>query len=273
MKAHEITVAKHAGFCFGVKRATDMIAEKIASADGDRIFTLGKLIHNDTYNSELAAKGVCVTSIEELEALAKETENGAPVCVFIRAHGVTKQTNELLSSLTEKYPRFSYVDCTCPYVKKIHKIAAENSAPSNEGDEPVFILIGAKDHPEVVGIVSYFEGASFVCSTAEELQSAIENKIVPNSVNTVPIVAAQTTQKLTEWKNSLNIIKKVYTKAKIFDTICNVTEIRQLEAEELAKACETIIVIGGRESSNTAKLFAVCSEYCKNTICIRAARA
>ena len=268
MKAHEITVAKHAGFCFGVKRATDMIAEKIASADGDRIFTLGKLIHNDTYNSELAAKGVGVTSIEELEALAKETENGAPVCVFIRAHGVTKQTNELLSSLTEKYPRFSYVDCTCPYVKKIHKIAAENSLAVNDGDEPVFILIGAKDHPEVVGIVSYFEGESFVCSTAEELQSAIENKIVPNSVNTVPIVAAQTTQKLTEWKNSLNIIKKVYTKAKIFDTICNVTEIRQLEAEELAKACETIIVIGGRESSNTAKLFAVCSEYCKNTICI-----
>ena len=268
MKSHDITVAKHAGFCFGVKRATDMIAEKIASADGDRIFTLGKLIHNDTYNAELAAKGVGITSIEELEALAQETETGAPVCVFIRAHGVTKQTNELLSSLSEKYPRFSYVDCTCPYVKKIHKIAAENSVPKTEGDKPVFILIGAKDHPEVVGIVSYFDGESFVYSTADELEKAIENKIIPNNVNTVPLVAAQTTQKLTEWKNSLNIIKKVYTKAQIFDTICNVTEIRQLEAEELAKTCETIIVIGGRESSNTAKLFAVCGEYCKNTICI-----
>ena len=268
MKAHDITIAQHAGFCFGVKRATDMIAEKIASADGDRIFTLGKLIHNDTYNAELAAKGVRVTRIDELESLAEETVTGDPVCVFIRAHGVTKETNELLTFLSEKYPRFSYVDCTCPYVKKIHKIAAENSLAVNDGDEPVFILIGAKDHPEVVGIVSYFEGKSFVCSTADELSKAIEDKIIPISVNTVPVVAAQTTQKLTEWKNSLNIIKKVYTKAKIFDTICNVTEIRQLEAEELAKACETIIVIGGRESSNTAKLFAVCSEYCHNTICI-----
>ena len=268
MKAHEITVAKHAGFCFGVKRATDMIAEKIAACDGDRIFTLGKLIHNDTYNAELAKKGVGVTSIEELEALAKETETGAPACVFIRAHGVTRQTNLILNELSEKYPRFSYVDCTCPYVKKIHKIAAENSVPKNEGEEPIFILIGAKDHPEVVGIVSYFVGESFVYATAEELQNAIDDKIIPNNVNTAPVVAAQTTQKLTEWKNSLNIIKKVYTKARIFDTICNVTEIRQLEAEELAKSCDTIVVIGGRDSSNTAKLYAVCKENCENTICI-----
>ena len=186
MRSHDITVAKHAGFCFGVKRATDMIAEKIAADDGDRIFTLGKLIHNDTYNAELAAKGVGVTSIEKLEDLAKETENGIPVCVFIRAHGVTKQTNELLSSLSEKYPRFSYVDCTCPYVKKIHKIAAENSEAKNEGDEPVFILIGAKDHPEVVGIVSYFDGKSFVCSTAQELEKAIEDKIIPNNATKTP---------------------------------------------------------------------------------------
>ena len=89
MRSHNITIAKHAGFCFGVKRATDMIAEKIALGDGERIFTLGKLIHNDTYNAELAAKGVGVTSVEELEDLAKETEAGTPVCVFIRAHGVT----------------------------------------------------------------------------------------------------------------------------------------------------------------------------------------
>ncbi|MBR4033367.1 MAG: 4-hydroxy-3-methylbut-2-enyl diphosphate reductase, partial [Clostridia bacterium] len=268
MKRHEITVAKHAGFCFGVKRATDMIAEKIAAHDGDRIFTLGKLIHNDTYNAQLAADGVGITSIEELEALAKETENGRPVTVFVRAHGVTKQTSALLDSLSEKYQGFSYVDCTCPYVKKIHRIAAENCVPKNEGEEPIFVLIGAESHPEVVGIVSYFEGRHFVYSTAAELGSAIENKILPNNPNIVPIVAAQTTQKLTEWKNSLNIIKKVYTKAQIFDTICNVTEIRQLEAEELAKACETVIVIGGRDSSNTAKLYAICSEHCKNTICI-----
>ena len=268
MNRHEITVAKHAGFCFGVKRATDMIAERIAAHDGVRIFTLGKLIHNDTYNAQLAAEGVGVTSIDELETLAASTVNGAPVTVFVRAHGVTRQTSEMLSALSEKYPDFSYVDCTCPYVKKIHRIAAENSTPEKEGEENIFILLGAESHPEVIGIVSYFEGRSFVFPTAAELEQAIKEEKIPISGNIVPIMAAQTTQKLTEWKYSLNIIKKVYTNVKIFDTICNVTEIRQLEAEELSKACETIIVIGGRDSSNTAKLYAICRENCKNTICI-----
>ncbi len=268
MKCHDITVAKHAGFCFGVKRATDMIAEKIAARDGDRIFTLGKLIHNDTYNAQLAASGVGVTSIGELEALAESTESGRPVTVFVRAHGVTKQTSELLTVLSEKYPKFSFIDCTCPYVKKIHKIAAENSMPDAEGEEPIFILLGAESHPEVIGIVSYFEGKSFVFSTAEEIQKSADDKKLPIDGKIVPVMAAQTTQKLTEWKNSLKVIKKLYTNVKIFDTICNVTEIRQLEAEELSKACETVIVIGGRDSSNTAKLYAICRENCKNTICI-----
>ena len=268
MKHHDITVAKHAGFCFGVKRATDMIAEKIAARDGDRIFTLGKLIHNDTYNAQLAASGVGVTSIEELEHLAASTETEGPVTVFVRAHGVTKQTSELLTSLSEKYSGFSFIDCTCPYVKKIHKIAAENSKPEAEGEEPIFILLGAESHPEVVGIVSYFDGQSFVFSTAQEIEEAAKNKKLPINSKIVPVMAAQTTQKLTEWKYSLKVIKKLYTNVKIFDTICNVTEIRQLEAEELSKACETVIVIGGRDSSNTAKLFAICSENCKNTICI-----
>ena len=268
MKHHDITIAKHAGFCFGVKRATDMIAEKIAARDGDRIFTLGKLIHNDTYNAQLAASGVGVTSIEELEQLAASTETEGPVTVFVRAHGVTKQTSELLTSLSEKYSGFSFVDCTCPYVKKIHKIAAENSMPEAEGEEPILILLGAESHPEVIGIVSYFEGQSFVFSTAQEIEEAAKNKKLPINSKIVPVMAAQTTQKLTEWKYSLNVIKKLYTNVKIFDTICNVTEIRQLEAEELSKACETVIVIGGRDSSNTAKLFAICSENCKNTICI-----
>ena len=268
MKHHDITVAKHAGFCFGVKRATDMIEEKIAARDGDRIFTLGKLIHNDTYNAHLAAAGVGVTSIEELEQLAASTETGNPVTVFVRAHGVTKQTSELLTSLSEKYTGFSFVDCTCPYVKKIHKIAAENSKPESEGEVPIFILLGAESHPEVVGIVSYFDGQSFVFSTAQEIEEAAKNKKLPINGKIAPVMAAQTTQKLTEWKYSLKVIKKLYTNVKIFDTICNVTEIRQLEAEELSKACETVIVIGGRDSSNTAKLFAICSENCKNTICI-----
>lgn len=268
MMRHQVKIAKHAGFCFGVKRATEMLENRIAERDGSRIYSLGKLIHNDTYNARLAAEGVGIASAEELETLASSTEMSKPVIVFVRAHGVTKETSALLETLSGKYAGFSYVDCTCPYVKKIHRIAAENSAPAEEGEEPIFILIGAKTHPEAIGIVSYFEGRSFVFSTADELEAAIDSKIIPNNPNIVPIVAAQTTQKLTEWKKSLNIIKKVYTKSRIFDTICNVTEIRQLEAEELAKECETVIVIGGRDSSNTAKLFAICREHCKNSICI-----
>ena len=194
MMHHEITVAKHAGFCFGVKRATDMIEERISLHSGERIFTLGKLIHNDTYNSQLAAAGVGVTNLDELEALAAQTVGGKPVTVFVRAHGVNKQTSLLLESLSEKYEGFSYVDCTCPYVKKIHRIAADNSHPENDGEERIFILLGSESHPEVVGIVSYFEGRHFVFATAAEIEEAARREILPKSVNVVPVVAAQTTQ-------------------------------------------------------------------------------
>ena len=271
MTRHEITVAKHAGFCFGVKRATDMIAEKIAAHDGDRIFTLGKLIHNDTYNAQLAADGVGITSIEELEALAKETENGRPVTVFVRAHGVTKETSALLDSLSDKYQGFSYVDCTCPYVKKIHRIAAENCVPRNEGEEPIFVLIGAETHPEVVGIMSYFDGEKYVFASAEELESSLSQWDIDKMHKKTPVMVAQTTQNLGSWNKSQQIIKKLYTNAEIFDTICSVTELRQTEAAQLAQRCDCIIVIGGRESSNTAKLYEICRKNCGNTVWISCA--
>ncbi|MDY5859647.1 MAG: 4-hydroxy-3-methylbut-2-enyl diphosphate reductase [Eubacteriales bacterium] len=260
-----VRVAGSAGFCFGVRRATQRVEQAIKEKKpGDRLYTLGKLIHNDSYLSRLADAGVEVICEEDIPRLSREAVN-TDSYVFIRAHGITKETEELLKSASRENPRFHCIDCTCPYVKKIHRIAAENSGTDGKGERE-FILIGSAEHPEVRGIMSYFEGRKNAYATAEELRVALEREKMDYNVNTVPVVAAQTTQKISEWKKSQEIIEKLYTRAIIFDTICNVTESRQLEAERLAAMCDLMIVIGGQDSSNTSKLCAVCRSVCNNTI-------
>ena len=118
-----VTVAASAGFCFGVARAASAVESEISAAKpGERIFTLGKLIHNDTYNSRLAARGVTVAEVGDIEALAREACESAPVKIFVRAHGITRETDELLTKCARENPHFSFVDCTCVFVSKIHKI-------------------------------------------------------------------------------------------------------------------------------------------------------
>ena len=263
----EITVAKNAGFCFGVKRATDSLEAAIErKREGERIFTLGTLIHNDTYNAMLKDKGVRVTSIDEVRALSESASSDAPVTIFIRAHGIPKQDEALLSSLSEKNPHFRYFDCTCPFVKKIHNIAKQHSAEDN-----ILLVLGGSEHPEVVGILSYFEHEKYVFADSGELERAIENGLFVKMNNKTPILVAQTTQKLSEWRKAQKLLKKVYTNPLIFDTICSVTDERQKEAASLSAESELMIVIGGRESSNTAKLFAVCKENCPHTLRIERA--
>ena len=263
----EITVAKNAGFCFGVKRATDSLEAAIKSkSEGERIFTLGTLIHNDTYNAMLKDKGVRVTSIDEVRALSESASSDAPVTIFIRAHGIPKQDEALLSSLSEKNPHFRYFDCTCPFVKKIHNIAKQHSAEDN-----ILLVLGGSEHPEVVGILSYFEHEKYVFADSGELERAIENGLFVKMNNKTPILVAQTTQKLSEWRKAQKLLKKVYTNPLIFDTICSVTDERQKEAASLSTESDLMIVIGGRESSNTAKLFAVCKENCPHTLRIERA--
>ena len=263
----EITVAKNAGFCFGVKRATDSLEAAIKSkSEGERIFTLGTLIHNDTYNAMLKDKGVRVTSIDEVRALSESASSEAPVTIFIRAHGIPKQDEALLSSLSEKNPHFRYFDCTCPFVKKIHNIAKQHSAEDN-----ILLVLGGSEHPEVVGILSYFEHEKYVFADSGELERAIENGLFVKMNNKTPILVAQTTQKLSEWRKAQKLLKKVYTNPLIFDTICSVTDERQKEAASLSAKSDLMIVIGGRESSNTAKLFAVCKENCPHTLRIERA--
>ena len=186
--------------------------------------------------------------------------------VLVRAHGCTKETAELLEKLAAQNPHFRWIDCTCPYVKKIHKIAAEANA-----DEQRFVLIGAADHPEVVGIMSFFKGEKYVFSSPEELKSSISQWDPDNLHKKTPIMVAQTTLNLVNWQECQKIMKNLYTNAIIFDTICRVTELRQTEAKELAGACDFMVVIGGRESSNTAKLYEICRRECGNTVWIATA--
>ena len=259
-----VTVAKNAGFCFGVKRATDNLERAIEQKrEGERIYTLGNIIHNDIYNRSLAQKGVLVASIGDMREIAETACAASPVTVFIRAHGIPKQDEELLAELSEGNEYFRYEDCTCPFVKKIHKIAVENC-----DEDSFFLLFGMEEHPEVVGIMSYAECEKKVFSSADELLAMIERGELSSMGEKKPIIASQTTQKMSEWKKSQKILKKLYTNALIFDTICSVTELRQSEAEELSAKSDVMIVIGGRESSNTAKLYSICKKNCADTVWI-----
>ena len=263
----KVTVAKNAGFCFGVKRATDSLENALRNAlPGEKIYTLGHLIHNEAYNASLERRGVRSISLDEIFAVANSATKESPASVLVRAHGCTKETAALLERLADENPNFRWIDCTCPYVKKIHRIAAEADAETQN-----FVLIGAADHPEVVGIMSYFEGEKHVFSSPSELESSILPVPIDNLHKKTPVMVAQTTQNLGIWQECQKIMKNLYTNAIIFDTICRVTELRQTEARELAAACDFMVVIGGRESSNTAKLYEICRKECGNTVWIATA--
>ena len=256
-----IKVAKNAGFCFGVRRATDTIEELIKNkTQGDVICTLGKLIHNDQYNDFLKENGVSVMDVDGAVALLEKALEGTRITIVTRAHGIEDDIQKKLTECAEKSENFRLIDCTCPYVKKIHKIAQENS-----GKEEIFFLMGQAEHPEVKSIMSYVKNQGRVFLSADELESYLNTHDLSNfCVN----IASQTTQKLSEWEKSEKIIKKHCTNAKIFDTICSVTEKRQTEAMELSRRCDLMVVIGGRDSSNTSKLVQVCKNHCPDTFWI-----
>ena len=252
----KITVAENAGFCFGVKRATDAVEALLSSGEGGRVCILGHLIHNRLYNESLEAKGVLHVTAEEAERLARASSE--PMTVVIRTHGVPEETEARLSALAATHAHVRVLDMTCPFVKKIHRIADENTDASS-----AFFLLGTENHPEVQGILSHVRGEKYLFQTAEELEMLLKTLDL-SAKNT--IFAAQTTQNLEEWKKSQKIIKKHCTNAKKFDTICSVTENRQQEALRLAAVSDRVIVIGGRDSSNTAKLYELCRDICPNTV-------
>ena len=259
-----ITLAKHAGFCFGVRRATDTLERLLDErCEGERIVTLGELIHNDIYNGRMAARGVETAKLRDIPALVASATPKSPVTVLVRAHGIPRETENVLRTGAEQNPYFRYENCTCPYVTRIHDIVANNNV-----DDRQLWVFGTHDHPEVVGILSCFDGERHVFGSLEELQTQMAVGEISDVCKKMPIVVEQTTYFLAEWMNCQEFLKKVCTNAQIFDTICNVTELRQTEAKSLARACDLMIVVGGKRSSNTRKLAEVCRSEGTQTLLV-----
>ena len=260
-----VTIAKSAGFCFGVKRATDFV-EKLVSTEGHSadIYTIGSLIHNRHYNESLAARGVTAIAVcEAEEAVARAKAHGHRCIFVIRTHGLPKEDEDILRALAARENFVSVEDLTCPFVKRIHKIAEEETS-----EETRFVLLGSEVHPEVLGIMSHAKGEKVALGSADAITDYI--KVRQNDQKTL-ILAVQTTQSLQEWKKTQKNLENLYTKSKIFDTICSVTENRQTEAIALAKASDRMIVVGGLDSSNTAKLYESCRLVCPDTLRIESA--
>ena len=216
-----IQVAKHAGFCFGVRRATKAAEDALEQGAG-AIYTLGRLIHNDGYVAGLRRRGMGEISPGDLDDICRRAESGERITVIIRAHGEVRENLSRLLACAKEHENLTVLDCTCPYVTKVREIAAAHS-----GEKQLFILIGAADHPEVQGIMSCCRGEGRVFDSAAALERWIGSDEGAKYADFLVSIAAQTTQNLSEWKKCLKIIKKVYTNALIFDTICNVTEERQ----------------------------------------------
>ena len=260
----KITVASHAGFCFGVRRATEAVENAIKEGNS-HIYTLGRLIHNDGYCQSLRDAGVGEITAADIPALCERARSGEAITVVIRAHGEVETVVRQLRDCEAECSSLRVLDCTCPFVEKVRRIAKEHS-----GEDKAFFLLGTEDHPEVRGIMSCAQEGT-VFSGADHLQRLLKNDPGSEMTNKTVSIASQTTQKLSEWKKSLEILKKVYTNAQIFDTICSVTEERQTEAAALAERSDTMIVIGSKSSSNTLKLYEVCRAKCPRTYLVESA--
>lgn len=237
----KIILAETAGFCFGVDRAVNLVYSLVN--DGKKVCTLGPIIHNAQLVGDLEQRGVKI--IDSID----ECPDG--YMVVVRTHGVEKS---VIDDIENK--NIDYVDATCPFVKKIHRIV-------KKFDSSVPVLVaGDVNHPEVIGIRSYCNGKSFVFKNDEELQKILQNDYIDK--NKKIICVSQTTFSLEEWKKCEKIIKKVCTNCEIFDTICNATADRQNEAYEISEKSDAMIVIGGRHSSNTCKLRDVSSAHCRS---------
>lgn len=245
MRDYKVTTAKSAGFCFGVKRAVDTVYQQIDKQD--TVYTYGPIIHNEEVVNDLGKKGVkVINNIEELNDKTKGT-------IIIRSHGVSKEVQEEIEKSNLKV-----VDATCPFVKKIHRIVAKES---EEGRH--IVIIGNPEHPEVIGILGWSKGPVTVIESIEDANNFClekEKKLC---------IVAQTTFSYKKFKDLVEIISKKGYDILVLNTICNATEERQTEARELASQSDAMIVIGGKNSSNTQKLYEICKDECEDTYYIQ----
>lgn len=242
----KVRVAQTAGFCFGVKRAVDRVYE-LARESAKPIYTLGPIIHNETVVEDLERKNVhALSGCGELDGL----EKGATVA--IRSHGVGREVYGKIGALGLKCE-----DVTCPFVKKIHRIVERESA----GRE--ILIFGDSRHPEVQGICGWCKNGASVVENEEDLADFLSK--THEKICTV----AQTTFNYNKFEYFVEILEKKRYDNIILNTICNATEERQREARAIAQEADTMLVIGGRQSSNTQKLFEICQKECGNTYYIQ----
>ena len=239
----EVIVAKSAGFCFGAQRAVDTVYNQCG---GKNVFTYGPIIHNEEVVKDLENKGVHVINSAD--------EINDDSTVIIRSHGVSK---DVYDSLHEK--NVNIVDATCPFVLKIHRLVEQYS---REGYH--IIIIGNETHPEVEGIKGWSDPAETTvigtCEEAEKFTLPTEKKVC---------IVSQTTFNYNKFQELVEIVNKKGYDNIVLNTICNATEERQTEAERIAKEVDAMIVIGGKASSNTQKLFEICKNECENTYYIQ----
>ena len=245
-----VILAKSAGFCFGVKRAVNMVYEEIEKANGP-IYTYGPIIHNDEVVKDFESKGVTV--IKDLAEL-DNMEKGE---IIVRSHGISRKEYEIME---EK--GFTVIDATCPFVRKIHKLVDEHSKLNEH-----IVIIGNPNHPEVCGIKGWVNGNDVtIIESKEEAE-----QFTVNSDKKVCIVS-QTTFNYNKFQELVEIIGKKEYNIIVLNTICNATEERQTEAHKIAKEVEAMIVIGDKNSSNTQKLFEICNTECEKTYYIQTSK-
>ena len=237
----KVTLAKSAGFCFGVKRAVEMVYKEAEA--GKKVYTLGPIIHNEQVVQDLEQKGVRV--IDTPEELSKAED----ATVIIRSHGISA---DVYHQLEDKKVRI--VDATCPFVSKIHRIVEKKY---QEGS--CIVIVGNANHPEVEGINGWCNGAATVIGSVSEAENYSQEPARKLCV------VAQTTFNYKKFKDIVDIFSKKSYDIDVMNTICNATEERQTEAAAIAGDSDAMIVIGGKHSSNTQKLYEICKNVCPDT--------
>ena len=252
----EVRLAECAGFCFGVKRAVDTVYEQVET--GKTIYTYGPIVHNEEVVKDLEEKGVrVIENKEELLAMDMEelldTSDGKVGTIIIRAHGVPREIYDILEQRG-----LECIDATCPFVKRIHRIVEKES---REGKH--IIIIGDPGHPEVEGIKGWCEGPVTILETPEE---ALDLSLKEDEKF---CIVSQTTFNYNKFQSIVEIFQKKGYNGSVVNTICNATEERQRSAKALAAEADVMIVIGGKLSSNTRKLYEICSKECAHTYFIQ----
>ena len=244
----ELVIGKTAGFCFGVKNAVEKTLKELEK--NQKVYCLGELVHNKQVIEELKQQGaIFINSIEE-----------ANKKVIIRAHGISKNTY-----LKAKELNLEVLDLTCPKVLHIHNIADEFS----KKDYFIF-LVGKKNHPETIGTISYCGNNSVIIESINDIQNAI--KKYSESKLKKSIIIAQTTFSVDVFNNIAKKIKDLIKNVEVKNTICNATQQRQEETISIAKNVDMMIIVGGKNSSNTTKLYDISKTYCKKVILVEMAK-